>query len=79
VFGAIAFSGFYHEFIVICSPSVSLTIVSSSRERNAVWLLEKARKANTRMLASVVPEEYCDGISAEALWNGRFLLSLRSP
>ena len=67
------------KFIAILVTSIALTMFYSSRERNAVWLLEKARKANTRMLASVVPEEVCDRISAEALSNGRCLPSPCSP
>jgi hypothetical protein len=60
VCGPIASSGFQHDFYMVCRHSTHNC--SSSRQRNAVWLLEKARKVNTRMLASAVPE---------ALWSGR--------
>jgi hypothetical protein len=35
-----------------------LTVCFSARERNAVWLLEKARKINTKALAGAVPDSY---------------------
>ncbi len=40
---------------------IPFTVLSSARERNAVWLLEKARKANTKIFAGAVPD---------AFWNG---------
>jgi hypothetical protein len=60
VCGPIASSGFQHDFYMVFRHSTHNC--TSSRQRNAVWLLEKARKVNTRMLASAVPE---------ALWSGR--------
>ena len=48
--------------LLLCLVMFHLIIQTSSRERNAVWLLDKARKANTRMAAVAIPE---------TLWNTR--------
>jgi hypothetical protein len=48
----------------------SLTTASSARERNAVWLLEKARKANTKIFASTVPEAFWNEPAHAGLTSG---------
>jgi hypothetical protein len=57
--------------------TIHFTTLSSSRERNAVWLLEKARKANTRLLAAAVPDALCNPSYPEALWSSRCFLRLK--
>jgi hypothetical protein len=54
---------FRYSFAHDCLPATQLMPFTSSfsaRERNAVWLLEKVRKVNTKIFAGAVPE---------ALWN----------
>lgn len=48
----------------------SLTTTSSARERNAVWQLAKARKANTKIFASTVPEAFWNEPEHDGLASG---------